>query len=291
MSRKSNIAALLVLGLCVFNQVKAQEKVSETFNDFKIVNGQSTKTLKKREFRYIIEHRFGDIAGEQGGVQTGFGFDNATDIRFGFDFGLSDKWMVGIARSKGANQPYRSLIDAGTKYLLLEQTKDLSTPVSMAITGTMYYTYQKASENLTQVNSFPNQVDRFSYASQLVITHKLNERLSFAVLPTYVYRNYVLEKDNNALYSVGGAANLKLTKSLGLIAEYFYGVGNTSERNASNTNSLGFALEWKTNGHCFHFNFTNAKGMGELQYIANTESQWRDGEFRFGFGISRTFKY
>lgn len=291
MRKMKKIIGLVLTSVFVLSNGFTQEKESETFNAFKIVNAHSTKTLKKREFRYIIEHRFGDIAGEQGGVQTGFGFDNAADIRFGFDFGLSDKWMVGIARSKGANQPYRSLIDAGTKYLLLEQTKDLSTPVSMAITGTMYYTYQQATTNLTQVNSFPTQVDRFSYASQLVITHKLNERLSFAVLPTYVYRNYVLAKDNNALFSVGGAANLKLTKSLGLIAEYFYGIGNTMERNASNTNSLGFALEWKTNGHCFHFNFTNAKGMGELQYIANTESQWREGEFRFGFGISRTFKY
>ncbi|SFT77239.1 hypothetical protein SAMN05216474_2316 [Lishizhenia tianjinensis] len=283
--------ALFMASAFALTYSTAQEKVSETFNSFKIVNANSTKTLKKREFRYIIEHRFGDIAGEMGGVQTGFGFDNAADIRFGFDFGLSDKWMVGIARSKGANQPYRSLLDASTKYLLLEQTKDLSVPVSMAITGTMYYTYQQATDDLTQVNSFPTRVDRFAYASQLIVTHKLNERLSFAVLPTYVYRNYVLAKDNNMLFSVGGAANLKLTKSLGIIAEYFYGIGNTVARDASNTNSLGFALEWKTNGHCFHFNFTNARGMGELQYIANTESQWTEGEFRFGFGISRTFKY
>lgn len=282
-----------LLGVLSFTSVQAQdkEKVTETFNSFKIVNGNTTKTLKKREFRYIIEHRFGDIGGEFGGAQTGFGFDNAADIRFGFDFGLADKWMVGIARSKGANQPYRSLIDASTKYLLLEQTKDNSVPLNVALVGTMYYTYQEAGTNLAQVNSFPNQVDRFSYATQLVMTRKFGERLSLALLPTYVHRNLVQLGDDNGLFSIGGAANLKITKELGLIAEYFYGTSTSTFRTDRFNNSLGFALEWKTNGHCFHFNITNTRGMGELQYIANTTSQWTQGEFRFGFGISRTFKY
>ena len=283
---------ILTLFVCA-SYVNGQEKevVTETFNSFKIINAHSTKTLKKREFRYIIEHRFGDIAGDLGGAQTGFGFDNAADIRFGFDFGLTDKWMLGISRLKGARQPYKSLIEANTKYLLLQQTKDQSVPLSMAITGSAYYTYQKAVGSMDMITSFPKQIHRLSYASQLVLTRKMQERLSLAVLPTFVYRNLVLPDDNNALFSVGAAANIKLTKSLGLIAEYFYGIANTDERNERNTNSLAFALEWNTNGHTFHFNFTNSRGMGELQYIANTRSNWADGEFRFGFGISRTFKY
>ena len=109
-------------------------------------------------------------------------------------------------------------------------------------------------------------------------------------MPTYVHRNLVNENDQNGLFSIGGAANIKVTKSIGLIAEYFHNI-NTSELREDFFNSLSFGLEWITNGHNFTLNFTNARGFGELQYIALNTGDWLEGQFRFGFSITRTFKY
>lgn len=264
--------------------------VFETFSTVHIINGHSAETLKKRQWRYIIAHRFGDIAGPAGGIQTAFGFDNASDIRFGFDLGITDNIMVGAGRLKGANNPYRSILEGYIKYRFLSQTKDNRMPVSVAVVGTAYATYMPASNDPLSVASFPKFIHRFNYATQLSITRKFHPRLSVAFMPTYVHRNLVNENDQNGLFSLGGAANIKLTKSLGLVAEYFYNV-NTSEARSDYNNSLSFGLEWITNGHNFTLNLTNARGFGELQYIALNQTEWLEGQFRFGFTITRTFKY
>lgn len=283
------IASVLLISAQMQAQEEAKKKVSETFASVRIINGHSTETLKKRQFRYIIAHRFGDALGDQGGVQTAFGFDNAADIRFGFDFGITDNIMVGISRLKGSG-PYRSILEGSTKYRFLTQTEDNSMPVSASFAGSIYGTYMPSSEDISSVTYFDRFSHRIMYGSQLTIARKFHPRLSMAIMPTYVHRNLVKQNDVNGLFSVGAAARIRLNKSLGLIAEYFYNIHDAGIRDGYQ-NSLGVALEWLTNGHTFTFNFTNARGFGELQYIALTQSDWLEGQFRIGFSITRTFTY
>jgi hypothetical protein len=40
-----------------------------------------------------------------------FGLDNSADIRIAFEYGITDKMMIGLGRSKGTGSPYKSLID------------------------------------------------------------------------------------------------------------------------------------------------------------------------------------
>jgi len=279
---------------CTFNlgaqEEKQKEFVSETFSNVHIINGHSTETLKKRQWRYIISHRFGDMLGDLGGVQTGFGFDNAADIRMGADMGVTDNIMIGFARMKGASQPYKSLLEGYAKYRFLRQTEDNSMPISASFTTSMYGTYMTASEDITSVTNFERFSHRLMYSSQLSIARKFHSRFSMALMPSFVHRNLVTQDDQNSLVALGAAARIRLTKSIGIIGEYFYAF-NQSGLRENNTNSLGVAMEWITNGHHFTINFTNARGFGELQYIALTESEWLEGEFRLGFTISRTFKY
>jgi hypothetical protein len=264
--------------------------VSETFSTVHIVNGHSTETLKKRQWRYVIAHRFGDALGTAGGVQNAFGFDNASDIRFGFDLGITDQLMIGIGRLKGTATPYRSILEGFVKYRFLSQKRDNSMPISAALTSTIFGTYMEASSDPSAVTSFPEFAHRIAYATQLTIARKFHPRISAAVLPTFVYRNLVDEFDQNALFSLGGAANIKVSKSIGLIAEYFHSFNQEGRRDGF-TNSLGLGLEWLTNGHNFTINLTNARGFGELQYIAHNDALWSEGQFRIGFTITRTFKY
>ncbi len=277
-----------LLGLGIVISSFAQD-VTETYNSSRIVNAHSTETLKKRQWEYRIEHRFGDMFGTNGGVQTAFGFDQAADIRFAFEHGISDKWMFGVARNKGVNRPYSSLLQGFLKGRILTQNKEKGMPVSMAVLGEMYYTYMKASTDSTQVSFFPKQVHRMSYATQLIIARKFSDRFSASLMPSYVHRNYVADDDVNGLVSIGGALNYKFTKSMGFIVEYFYNIEPTGFRpNAQN--SFGIAYEYVTNGHNFHINLTNARGFGAMQYIALTREEIGLGQFRLGFSIARTFK-
>lgn len=291
---KKQIVIIAASVFCIIFHSNAQEEekelVSETFSNVHIINGHSTETLKKRQWRYIISHRFGDAAGDQGGVQTGFGFDNAADIRMGFDMGITDNIMIGVARMKGTSQPYSALLEGYAKYRFMSQTEDNSMPISASLTSSVYGTYMKESEDITSVTNFERFSHRMMYSSQLTIARKFHPRFSMALMPSFVHRNLVEQDDQNSLLSIGAAARIRVTKSIGLIAEYFYGFNENGLRQ-DYTNSLGVAMEWITNGHHFTLNFTNAKGFGELQYIALTQSDWLEGQFRFGFSISRTFKY
>lgn len=263
------------------------QNIEETFSGTRVINAHSVETLKSRILEFRIEHRFGDIAGDQGGVQQFFGFDEAADIRFAFEYGITDKIMIGLGRNKGAG-PYKSLIDGFTKYRFMTQEKD-GNPLSLAVMGSATITYQKASDDLTQVTSFPKFSHRMAYSAQLIAARKFGEHLSIQVMPTYVHRNLVAQEDVNSLFSLGGALNYKFNKKYGIIVEYFQNF-NPSGFRSEYKNSLGVAFDWTTNGHNFKMNFTNSRGFGETQFIPYTTSDWLKGQFRFGFSISRKFK-
>ena len=264
----------------------------ETFGGTRIINGHSVETLGKGVFEFRIEHRFGDMAGSGGGVQTLYGFDNSTDIRFGFEYGVTDKFMIGIGRSKGTatlgtmGSPYKALLDGFVKYRLLHQSKTM--PISISVLGTMSYTYMKANTDTTSVSHFPKQVHRLAYCSQLNISRKFGKRLSLALMPTFVYRNYVASNDINALFSMGGAIRYAINSKFGVIVEYYQNIHDNTVR-TTNKNSLGIALEWMTFGHTFTINLTNSVGFGETQFIPYTFQDWTKGQFRLGFCIGRKY--
>lgn len=279
------LSLLFLIGSKGFSQ-----DVTQTFNSTRIVNSHSTEMLGKKMWEYRIEHRFGDFAGSNGGVQTGFGFDNAADIRMAMEYGITDKLMAGIGRSKGVGRPYTSIVDGFLAGRFLTQNKEKKVPVSAALVGTVYYTYMKQINDPQSVAFFDNKLPRrLSYSTQLVLTRKFTDRISVALMPTYVHRNYVAQDDVNDLFSLGAAINIKINKSMGVILEYFNNFEDDKFRPLA-TNSLGIGFEFVTNGHNFHINWTNSRGFGEMQYIALTQEDWLKGQFRLGFSISRNFK-
>ena len=278
----------LFLGIVLMTITAFGQDVENTFGDTRVLNGHSVETLKKRALEFRISHRFGDVAGANGGVQQFFGFDQAADIRFAFEYGVTDKIMIGIGRSKGTGAPYRSLVDGFAKWRFLTQNKERGIPVSMALYGLTTVTYMKASTDLTTVQSFPVFADRFAYTAQVHIARKFGERVSVAVIPSYVHRNLVDFNDVNDLFALGGAFNFKFTKEMGMLLEYYYTFQEENVRQ-NNFNSLSAGFQYQTNGHNFKIVWTNARGFNETQFIPYTYSNWLKGQFRLGFSIARTF--
>ncbi len=279
----------LLLLFTITTTAALSQETTQTFNSTRIINGHSVETLGKRVLEYRIEHRFGDFAGENGGIQTAFGFDNAADIRFALEYGLTKNTMIGVGRSKGNGFPYRSLIDGFFKYKVLTQNKAKGIPVSVALLQTMSLTYMKRVDDISQVAYFPEFYHRLAYCSQVIIARKLNERGSISINPTYVHRNYVSADDQNGLFAVGIGLNLKITKSLGLLAEYYH-VFDDPDKRLDRKNSMALGVEYQTNGHNFHFVLANATGFGETQFITNTNTNPFIGQFRIGFSITRKYK-
>ena len=265
------------------------EKV-RTFAGTRIISAHSVETLPKGTMDFRIEHRFGDMFGTNGGPQNMFGFDNLSDMRIALEYGVTDQLMVGFGRSKGTGAPYRSLLDGFVKFKVLQQGE--SSPVSVSLGAGTSFSYMTASDDISQVNHFPNWQHRFAYYTQLNLARAFGDRLSLAILPTLTHRNYVAANDQNGLFSLGSAMRIKLSGRFALIAEYFHSFAAKEWRpNELYRQSLGVALEWTTFGHNFTVNFTNASGLGETQFIPYTTEDWLKGQFRFGFCVSRKFEF
>src|SRR3546814_16484886 len=91
----------------------------------------TTLFRSKRELDFKVDHRFGDIAGTNGGAKNFFGLDNSTDIKIGFEYGITDNLNVGVARAKGATQ-VAQLYEVNVKYRMLRQTVEDKMPLSVA---------------------------------------------------------------------------------------------------------------------------------------------------------------
>jgi hypothetical protein len=272
------------------------ERTIATFKGSKIINVQTTETVKKGTMDFNVTHNFGNIGRESnGGVHTLYGLDNIADVRIGFDFGITRDLTIGVGRSK-----QKELIDGLVKYRIVNQTTNNHIPFSLALYGDVGYTPQPASVFYSG-GEVDKQTDlhRFSYVGQLIIARKFGWRFSMELLPTFQHRNYVVAyinpdnkaEESNDLFSLGAGLRLKLTNRFAIIADYYYIFSEYRHNNTANPYyaPLGLGFEIDTGGHIFHIVFTNSSGIVENNYIPNTTDNWLKGGFKFGFNISRVF--
>lgn len=263
--------------------------VTATFKTTRLVNLQTIEQVKQGELDFRITHRFDDIAGAGGGITTLYGLDNVTDIRIAFDYGVKDWWTVGFGRSKGAYER-RQIVDLNSKIKLITQKQSGGSPLSASLYFAAEIATMHTSSDITSVNYFKeNGFYRVNYVSQLLLARKFGSRLSILLSPTFVYRNLVNYKENNATFALGAGIRYKFTKRVGLIVDYFQTFDSYLTAANGFRAPLGVGIELETGGHVFHLLFSNNSGLLESQYLTANKQDWTKGQFRFGFNISRVF--
>lgn len=273
------------------------EKVKATFKSTKLINGHTNETIYKNELDFKVDHRFGDISGSNGGIKQFFGLDNSTDIRIGFEYGISDRMSIGLARAKGATS-VQQLYEGSIKYRLLEQTEDDHVPIAVTLFGSNTIAAVHASEDPSASTAYHNFTDRMNYFSQVIFARKFNSSLSFILTPTYTHRNFTTFRDQNDIFALGAGGRAKISRRMAITVDYFMPFRNKADQDYLEQlngvkfyNTLGVGLEIETGGHIFHLNFTNATAIEEMQFIPQTTSSWLKGQYRWGFSISRRFSF
>ena len=243
-----------------------------TFKSTRLINGQSIETRTVGVLEFLIEHRFGQV---NSGFDELFGLDNA-NIRFGFEYGITDDLNVGIGRSS-----FNKVFDGFLKYKLIKQSN--RAPVTLAL-------FSAATLN---TNDFPLEdagfegIHRYSYTHQILLARKFNPSISFQIMPTYIHRNLVATgEDANDLISLGMGGRVKLNTRLAINAEWY---PQLTEKSSSFRNAFAIGLDIETGGHVFQLHVTNAQQMNEPGFIGETTGNFLDGDIHFGFNISRVF--
>lgn len=249
-----------------------KEKIAYTFKTSRLINLATNEQVKKGELDFRIAHRFGDVAGKGGGASTFFGFDQIADIRFSFDYGISDKWAIGIGRSKGA-YAWSQVFDLNTKYKILEQETN-GMPLGVSFNGGILYTTMTSSTDPSQVTYFSKSAaHRLQYYGQALLVKKISSKLSVILAPTAIQRNLVMINDLNTQFAVGIGARMKISKRAAIIADFYQIINKSNfQKTSGYLPPIGLGYELETGGHVFHVLLSNNRGLVEPQFITeNTD--------------------
>jgi hypothetical protein len=252
------------------------------FKSTRLVLGKTTEMIKKKELNFQIIHRFGDIAGSNGGGQTAFGIDRVNDVFFGFEYGVTDNFNVNLGRSTVGQ-----LVQLELKWAALHQTTDDSSPIALSLVG-------GAGAKPYQAATFPTFSSRLSYIAQALIARKFSPALSVQVAPTYVRNNTpfpVFAGNGEAFFALQASARIALSKRAGLILDYAHPFSNFRTTANGFEDPIGIGYEVETGGHVFTINVTNSNSISEMNMLSNNQYRFSKGQYRLGFTISRMFDF
>jgi Membrane bound beta barrel domain (DUF5777) len=251
-----------------------KEYASSAFKSSRVINGQSIELIGKNTLDVRILHRFGRV---NQGIGQFFGLDQAS-MRMGLDYGLTNNLTIGIGRSTLQKE-----LDGFVKFRPLRQsTGPGSSPVSVVLVAGM-------TANTIQTSLNKKTGDRLAYYYQAIVGRKFNSKFSFQASPTLVHRNNVAPNDENDIYALGLGGRYKFSKRMAFVIDYFYVTNGLPKK--ENYNPLSVGIDIETGGHVFQLHFSNASGMNERAFIAETTNDWGKGDIQFGFNLSRLFNF
>ena len=252
-----------------------KEYVRNAFKSPRVINGHSMEMLGKGVLDFRILHRFGSI---DGGVNQLVGLDQAS-MRLGFDYGVGRNLTIGIGRSTLNKE-----IDGFVKYRIIQQSKGHNSfPMSILWVSGMTLNTTEISDPL--VNHIEN---RIAYYHQAIIGRKFGTAYTLQLSPILIHRNMVdRNSDKNNMVALGIGGRMKLSNRTAFLLDTYPILYGARKNYNQMVLSVGFDIE--TGGHVFQLHITNAHGMNEKAFVAETTQKWSDLQIQFGFNLSRVF--
>jgi hypothetical protein len=244
-----------------------------TFKGTRLGNGHTVETKNAGSLEFIFAHRFGAV---NGGWYEMYGLDDAR-VRLGLDYGITDRISVSIGRNS-----FDKTMDGYVKGRAIRQSSgERAIPFSLTLLAGAAYKFEPK-------DNFEN-IDRIAYVGQALIARKFSPNFSFQLMPTIIHKNAVIASiEDNDQFALGLGGRLKLTRSIAITSEYYHNLSRKEESPYYDSFTLGIDIE--TGGHVFQLVLTNAQGLTERAFIAETTDDFFDGDIHLGFNVTRTFQ-
>ena len=281
---KKLFLSIILLPILLFSQDDLLNEIDQgspednyataTFKGLKIVNFESTKLTAKKEFTFVVSHRFGSI---ENGLDSFFGLDDAV-TRLNFIYGLTDAINISVSRSS-----FQKIYESSIKYRLIKQ-KENGSPITLVGYNSILINTALDKANLPKLE-FNN---RLGYTAQFLLARKFSKTLSLELAPTFFHDNYVVDNNqDNSQFALGIGGRYKLAKRWSLNADYGWHLNRSNTSPFKNPLSIGVDLE--TGGHVFQMHFSNAQAMNTNGFLGQATGDWSDGDIYFVFNLSRVF--
>ena len=280
MKKNSFLIGLTTLLIFFTGSIFAQGEEEDTpiyppFETVSLIDNQTTVNPYKGTFNLEIQHRFSKIE-EIGDL---FGIFGSANTRLGVDYGLTEKIMIGI----GTTRDYK-LQDLEWKYSIMTQTQSGKIPVSLSYFGNVVLD-ARGTENFGPEEEY-RSIHRMSYLTQLIVSRKFGEKVSFQFAPTFVYHNSVPEGYRNANASLYFGGRLQVLGMHSIIFEYDQPLLMPEEEIYPN---IAAGVEIGTSTHAFRVFVSNYTAIIKNRNLAFNRNNPSDGDFQFGFNISIRF--
>ena len=238
-----------------------------TFHDGVLVNLPTPDPLGRNTLEFRIMHRFKESAQESGSYDF-YGLDSGAWISLGLAYGLGETVEVGLRRTNLQHD-----YELYSKWVPVRQVEG-GAPLSLALRGS----YSDMRETLA--------FNRHRYGAQAILARRFGQHLSLMLVPTYVTStNYVDETDTRGTGAVGVGGEWRFNPKMAVTGEWVAQVSGV--QNEFQSGSIGYSIA--TARHAFHIFATNTSGEHTDLYVTGGDLKLRDGDFRLGFNISRTF--
>jgi hypothetical protein len=184
----------------------------------------STEDVGAKNLVFRFNHRFGNA---KSGLDDFYGLDQGANTQLALDYGITDKWMVGIARTS-AFKTY----ELRTKYRIISQD---SFPFTVSFFGVIgqetsdqSYVYPYFSRAWTGNGTVDGQInrdlntytltdhDKKSFLGSLLISRQFTDSLSLQISPMFVHRNFVPAEIGSDRVGVDIGGRFKLSTRIDL---------------------------------------------------------------------------
>jgi len=279
------VLLVLAIGAQSFAQDEAtgpdRRPVKEVFNSSLLIDQQTNTSPYKGGLELIIHHRFGTM---DKGFSDLAGIYASSNIRMGFNYGITEKLSVGIGTER-----YNAFQDVYAKYLILQQ-KRTGMPINLSFLTQVGLDARNES-NFGQSYAFTN---RFSYFNQVIVSRKFNSKFSLQVAPSFIHFNAVDSTKRNDYIGISAGGRYKVYNEMSLIATYDQGfsvLGDNVEGMVTPKPSFGFGLEIGSPTHCFMIFASNSYDIVPQKNFAYNKYSIADGAkgIRIGFNLTVRF--
>jgi hypothetical protein len=250
------------------------------FETGQLIDNQTTIQPQKGGLEFLIHHRMGKVEK----LTDLFGMYSASNIRLGFDYGLTDKIMLGFGTEKD-----RKLQEFRLKYNLLQQTRSGSVPLSIGFYGNVSVDAREKSYFEGWGVEYKG-IHRLSYFSQLIFARKFSDAISFQVAPSFVYFNAVEQKYANKNVGISAGGRVKFAPQMGAIFEFDQSFLKSDAPDAvSPKPNWAIGFEKGTATHCFQVFVSSYRSLSPQYDLGMNEYDYFKGDIHIGFNITVRF--
>lgn len=276
---------------------KKDKPVREMFSSGILIDEQTSIIPEQKTLELVIQHRFGLI--KDNGVKDLWGiYAPSANTRMGLNYSILDNLMIGYGITRK-----NMYSDFQVKYNILEQTRRNTIPLSvtlyanMAIDGRNKSVFETATADSTYKFS-----DRMSYFTQVLVSRKFSDWFSFGINGSFTHYNSVpadtagVKGMNHDVIGIGFMGRFKFSPQSSIVFHYSMPLDISSmKENTIVTNkpkpNFGIGYRVATATHSFEIFITASNGIIPQDNYMWNASDWTDGEFRFGFNITRLWGF